>query len=61
MYTPAVTAFCINSEGGMLADWIRIMIVVTFPGIIVVMENEVSSKKEHFRTYFTALAHPFPM
>lgn len=61
MYSPAVTTLGIDNESGMLADWVRIMIVVTFPGIVVIMEDEMPGEKKHFWTNFTALAHPFAM
>lgn len=34
---------------------------MSFPGVVVVMEDEVAGEEEDFRAHLTALAHPFPM
>lgn len=61
MHSSAVAALGIDSEGGVFADRVRVVIVVTFPGVVVVMEDEVSGEKEDLRAHLTALAHPFSM
>lgn len=45
----------------MLADGVRVVVVMPFPGVVVVMEDEVAGEEEDFGAYLTALAHPFPM
>lgn len=45
----------------MLADGVRVVVVMPFPGVVVVMEDEVAGEEEDFRAYLTALAHPFPV
>lgn len=45
----------------MLADGVRVVVVMPFPGVIVVMEDEVAREEEDFRPHLTALAHPLTM
>lgn len=61
VHASAVTALGIDGEGGVLADRVGVVVVMAFPGVIVVMEDEVACEEEDFRPYLTALAHPFAM
>lgn len=61
VHAPAVTALGIDGEGGVLADRVRVVVVMPFPGVIVVMEDEVACEEEDFGPHLTALAHPFAM
>lgn len=61
MHSPAVAPFGIDGKGGVLTDGIRVVVIMTFPGVVVIVEDEVPGEKEDFRTHLTALAHPFSM
>lgn len=61
MHTTAVAALGIDGEGGVLADGVGVVVVMPFPGVIVVMEDEVAREEEDFGPNLTALAHPLTM
>lgn len=61
MHSSAVTALGIDGEGGMLADGVGVVVVVSLPGVVVVMEDEVPREEENLRPHLTALAHPLAM
>lgn len=54
----AVAPAGVDGEGGVFADGVRVMEVVALPGVVVVMEDEVTGEEEHFRANLAALAHP---
>lgn len=58
MHAPAVAALGVDGEGGVLADRVGVVVVMPFPGVIVVMEDEVAREEEDFGPHLTALAHP---
>lgn len=58
MDSPAVASLGIDGEGGVLADGVRVVVIVALPGVVVVVEDEVPSQEEHLRPHLTALAHP---
>lgn len=45
----------------MLADGVRVVVVMPFPGVVVVVEDEVAGEEEDFRLNVTVLAHPLAM
>lgn len=61
MHAPAVAALGVDGEGGVLADGVRVVVVVPFPGVVVVMEDEVAREEEDFGPHLAALAHPLAM
>ena len=58
VHSSAVASLGIDSEGGVLADGVGVVVVVTFPGVVVVMEDEVPSEEEDLRSHLAALADP---
>lgn len=42
----------------MLADRVGVVVVMPFPGVIVVMEDEVAREEEDLGPHLAALAHP---
>lgn len=58
MDSPAVASLGIDGEGGVLADGVGVVVVVSLPGVVVVVEDEVASEEEHLGAHLTALAHP---
>lgn len=60
-HTAAVAASSIDGECGVLADGVRVVVVMAFPGIVVVVEDEVAGEEEDLGAHLTALAHPFPV
>lgn len=58
MHAPAVAALGVDGEGGVLADGVRVVVVMPFPGVIVVVEDEVAGEEENLGPHLTALAHP---
>lgn len=58
MRPSAVPPSSVDIEGGVFADGVRVVVVVALPGLIVVMEDEVTGQEEDLRVNLTALAHP---
>lgn len=58
MEPPAVAAAGVDGEGGVLADGVGVVVVVALPGVVVVVEDEVSCEEEHLGADLTALANP---
>lgn len=58
MHSPTVASLGVDGEGRVLADGVGVVVVVTFPGVVVVMEDEVPSEEEDLWTHLAALAHP---
>lgn len=58
MKPSAVASTGVDSESGVFANGVRVMVVVSLPGVVVVMEDEVPGEEQDFRTNFAALAHP---
>lgn len=58
VHAPAVAALGVDGEGGVLADGVRVVVVMPFPGVIVVVEDEVAGEEENLGPHLTALAHP---
>lgn len=58
MRPSAVPPSSVDTEGGVFADGVRVVVVVALPGLVVVMEDEVTGQEEDLRTDLTALAHP---
>lgn len=56
-----VAASGVNGEGRVLAHGIRVVVVVALPGVVVVMEDEVTREEEDFGAHLAALAHPLAM
>ncbi len=54
----AVASAGIDGEGGVFTDGVRVVVVVALPGVVVVMEDEVTGEEEDLRANFAALAHP---
>lgn len=61
VHSPAVASLGIDGEGGVLADGVGVVVVVSLPGVVVVVEDEVPSQEEHLWPHLTALAHPLSM
>lgn len=61
VHAPAVAALGVDGERGMLADRVRVVVVMPFPGVVVVVEDEVAREEEHLGPHLTALAHPLAM
>lgn len=61
MHAPAIAALGVDGEGGVLADGVRVVVVMPFPGVIVVVEDEVACEEEDFGPNLAALAHPLAM
>lgn len=58
VHAPAVAALGVDGEGGVLADGVGVVVVMPFPGVIVVMEDEVAREEEDLGPHLAALAHP---
>lgn len=54
----AVSSAGVDGEGGVLADGVRVVVVVALPGVVVVVEDKVSGEEEHLGPDLAALAHP---
>lgn len=54
----AVASAGVDGEGGVLADGVRVVVVVALPGVVVVVEDKVSGEEEHLGADLAALAHP---
>lgn len=54
----AVASLGIDGEGGVFAAGVRVMVVVTLPGVVVVVEDKMAGEEEDIGAYLTALAHP---
>ncbi len=54
----AVASAGIDGEGGVFADRVRVVVVVALPGVVVVVEDEVTGEEEDLRANFAALTHP---
>lgn len=61
MHAPAIAALGVDGEGGVLADGVRVVVVMPFPGVVVVVEGEVAREEEDFGPNLAALAHPLAM
>ena len=53
-----VTPRRIDGESRLLAERVGVVVVVAFPGVVVVVEDEVPCEEEHLRPHLAALAHP---
>lgn len=49
---------CVDGESRLFAEWVGIVIVVTFPGVVVTVEYEVPGKEKHRRSDLAVGAHP---
>lgn len=58
VHPPAVASLGVDGEGGVLADGVGVVVVVTLPGVVVVVEDEVPSEEEDLWSHLAALAHP---
>lgn len=54
----AVASTGVDGEGGVLTDGVRVVEVVTLPGVVFVVEDEVASEEEDLGANLAALAHP---
>lgn len=54
----AVASAGVDGEGGMFTDGVSVVVVVALPGMVVVVEDEVTGEEEDLGANFTALAHP---
>lgn len=58
MKASAVASASVDGEGGVFTDGVRVVVIVALPGVVVVMEDEVTGEEEDLRANFAALAHP---
>ena len=58
MQPPAVASAGVDGEGGVSADGVGVVVVVALPGVVVVVEDEVTGEEEDLGPHLTALAHP---
>lgn len=58
MEASAVASAGVDGKGWVLADGVRVVVVVALPGVVVVVEDKVPGKEEHLRADLAALAHP---
>lgn len=58
VHSSAVASLGVDGEGGVFADGVGVVVVVAFPGVVVVVEDEVPREEEHLRPHLAALAHP---
>lgn len=58
MKPSAVASTGVDGEGGVFADGVRVVVVVALPGVVVVVEDEVTGEEEDLRANLAALAHP---
>lgn len=58
VHSSAVASLGVDGEGGVFADGVGVVVVVAFPGVVVVVEDEVPREEEHLRSHLAALAHP---
>lgn len=58
METSAVASAGKDGESWVLADGVRVVVVVALPGVVVVVEDKVASEEEHLGPDLAALAHP---
>ena len=49
---------CVDGESWLFAEWVGVVIVITFPGVVVTMEYEVPGKEKYRRSDLTVGAHP---
>lgn len=54
----AVASTGVDGEGGVLTDGVRVVVVVALPGVVVVVEDEVTGEEEDLGTNLAALTHP---
>jgi len=48
----------VDGEGWLLAERVGVVVVVTFPGVVVAVEYEVPGKEKHGRSDLAVGAHP---
>lgn len=48
----------VDGKGGVFTDGVRVVVVVALPGVVVVMEDEVTGEKEDLGANLAALTHP---
>lgn len=58
MKPSAVAPLGVDGEGGVFTAGVRVVVVVTLPGVVVVVEDEVAGEEEDLGAHFAALAHP---
>ena len=58
VHAAAVAAPGVEGEGGVLAHGVRVVVVMSFPAMVVVVEDEVACQEEDLRPHLAALAHP---
>lgn len=54
----AVAPAGVDSEGGVPADGVGEVVIVSLPRVVVVVEDEVTGEEEHLGADLAALAHP---
>lgn len=54
----AVASAGVDGEGGVFADGVGVVVVVALPGVVVVMEDEVTREEEDLGANLAALARP---
>ncbi|KAG7220895.1 hypothetical protein INR49_017745 [Caranx melampygus] len=55
---PAVAPTRVDGEGGVFTDGVRVVVVVTLPRVVVVVEDEVAGEEEDLGADLAALTHP---
>ena len=58
MKPSAVAAAGVDGEGGVFTDGVGVVVVVALPGVVVVVEDEVTGEEEDLGADLAALAHP---
>ena len=58
MQAAAVATPGVDGEGGVFADGVGVVVVVSLPGVVVAMEDKVAGEEEHLGAHLAALAHP---
>lgn len=49
---------CVDGESRLFAERVGVVIVITFPGVVVTVEYEVAGEEEHGRSHLAVGAHP---
>lgn len=58
VHPPAVAALGVDGEGGVLADGVGVVVVMPFPGVVVVVKDEMAREEQDLGPHLAALAHP---
>lgn len=53
-----VTPRRVDGESRLLAEWVGVVVVVAFPGVVVTVEDEVPGEEQHRGPHLAVGAHP---